>query len=558
MQLSPPGRLSRRQLRSRRPLRSWSPGAPGRLARRPELAAQPAAAAPLRGRPTAFFEAGRPTQALVALSAATVAAGDVFTSAACWGGVTYTAGAAPPALTTARPAVGAPSYLAAQSGTSMATPHVAGLAAIVRQYCAAGWHPGAGGGGPAPANAFSPAAALLRAVLVNSGAPLAASALAALRCSPPSTPQPTPTPAPAARLRCRCRAPRPASASSTCCEASRCRHRRWAAWARAWRRCCPASRWPPAPLPLPDGFQPPPDNAPARGVDPAMPDGGAAVYCVAVAAGSSLLSAALVWTDPPAALGAASPLVNNLDLELLPPNGSDAATLRGNADPADGFPQAADAANSVEKIEVANLNATLAAPGGARLAPPYRLAVRGAAVLLGPQPYALVATGTGTSLAPAGSCGGDVASPTSSASQTGSVSPSPSRSASRSASPSSSAPPSVSPSASPSPTTLPPARPPTSPAVPTPPRPRWRPLQPQPRPAAAASSGQVDESPADASRGCGAEAKAATAAAGGGWGWGGGGAKRRRYYSTAAEAEAEAGLLLQPLTLLSKHALPLN
>ena len=52
----------------------------------------------------------------------------------------------------------------AYSGTSMATPAVAGAMALVRQYLIEGWYPT---GAPVPANAFEPSAALLRAMAVD-------------------------------------------------------------------------------------------------------------------------------------------------------------------------------------------------------------------------------------------------------------------------------------------------------------------------------------------------------------------------------------------------------
>ncbi len=51
-------------------------------------------------------------------------------------------------------------------GTSMATPAVAGCAALIRQYFLSGYHPT---GTPNPADAFSPSAALVKAMLVASG-----------------------------------------------------------------------------------------------------------------------------------------------------------------------------------------------------------------------------------------------------------------------------------------------------------------------------------------------------------------------------------------------------
>jgi hypothetical protein len=52
------------------------------------------------------------------------------------------------------------------SGTSMATPGAAGLAALIRQYFADGFYPD---GAASASSAFAPSAALLRATLINSG-----------------------------------------------------------------------------------------------------------------------------------------------------------------------------------------------------------------------------------------------------------------------------------------------------------------------------------------------------------------------------------------------------
>lgn len=51
------------------------------------------------------------------------------------------------------------------SGTSMASPNLAGSATLARQYFTQGWYPT---GAPVPANAFTPSAALLRAMMINS------------------------------------------------------------------------------------------------------------------------------------------------------------------------------------------------------------------------------------------------------------------------------------------------------------------------------------------------------------------------------------------------------
>ena len=59
-----------------------------------------------------------------------------------------------------------PSTYATLAGTSMASPAAAGVAALMRQYCTEGWYPT---GTKVPANGFSPSAALLKAIVVNSG-----------------------------------------------------------------------------------------------------------------------------------------------------------------------------------------------------------------------------------------------------------------------------------------------------------------------------------------------------------------------------------------------------
>ncbi|MEM3396470.1 MAG: S8 family serine peptidase [Thermoplasmata archaeon] len=57
------------------------------------------------------------------------------------------------------------------SGTSMATPTAAGGAALVRQYFTEGWYPT---GTKVSSNGFTPSAALIKAALINSGVPFAA------------------------------------------------------------------------------------------------------------------------------------------------------------------------------------------------------------------------------------------------------------------------------------------------------------------------------------------------------------------------------------------------
>ena len=53
------------------------------------------------------------------------------------------------------------------AGTSYSTPAASAAAAIVRQYFVDGWYPA---GRPVPANTMDPSAALIRAMLIASGA----------------------------------------------------------------------------------------------------------------------------------------------------------------------------------------------------------------------------------------------------------------------------------------------------------------------------------------------------------------------------------------------------
>jgi subtilisin family serine protease len=59
--------------------------------------------------------------------------------------------------------------LLSMAGTSMATPIMAGTAALVRQYFRLGYYPT---GAATGANAMRPSAALLKAVLLNSAVPV--------------------------------------------------------------------------------------------------------------------------------------------------------------------------------------------------------------------------------------------------------------------------------------------------------------------------------------------------------------------------------------------------
>lgn len=104
-------------------------------------------------------------------------------------------------------------------------------------------------------------------------------------------------------------------------------------------------------------------------------------YEVAVGAAAEPLRFTLVWTEPPAAAGAALAQVNNLDLEVVSPGG---ASFNGNRF-SNGFSTpggAADARNNVEQVHV-----SVVQPGH------WLVRVKGTAVNQGTQGFALVVTG---------------------------------------------------------------------------------------------------------------------------------------------------------------------
>src|SRR5262245_28091006 len=164
------------------------------------------------------------------------------------------------------------------TGTSMATPTVAGGAALLRQYFTDGFYPS---GTKTDADALGPSAALLKAALINGAVDIAYTTQATmLNGLSPNNEQGFgrvhldnvayfSTPAPDAR-----------------------RTRAWDKWN-------------------------------AQGLETGQTDD----YALQVAAGQPL-KVALAWTDPEASLLAATTLVNNLDLEVIDPSGT---LYRGNS-----------------------------------------------------------------------------------------------------------------------------------------------------------------------------------------------------------------------------------
>ena len=213
------------------------------------------------------------------------------------------------------------------AGTSYATPAAAAAATIVRQYFSEGWYPSRA---PVPSDAFSPSAALMRAMLLASGQQLTGAG---------------------------------ASAAT------------WPNNQQGFGRILLSKI-----LPLPgDAFD-------TEVVDNSagLVTGQAMTYRFHVVPGAPAARFVLTWTDYPGTLGASKALVNDLDLQVTAPNGT---VYRGNnfgpfaqgqSLPGGAF----DTANTEEAV-------LLKSPASGD----WTVTVMGANVPVGPQPFALVATG---------------------------------------------------------------------------------------------------------------------------------------------------------------------
>src|SRR2546425_3712117 len=218
------------------------------------------------------------------------------------------------------------------AGTSYATPAASAAAAIVRQYFVDGWYPAAR---PVPANAMNPSAALVRAILIASGAQVTGSGTVAR--SPSDT---------------------------------------WPNNEQGFGRVLLTNV-----LPIDAAG----DTFRTQVIDgtAGLLTGDASVYTFHVGQ-AGRVKFVLAWNDYPGTLGASKALVNDLDLEVTAPDGT---VYRGNnfAPFAQGQSLAGGTFDTTNVEEAVILKNAIAGD--------WKVKVVGSNVPVGPQPFALVATG---------------------------------------------------------------------------------------------------------------------------------------------------------------------
>jgi hypothetical protein len=213
-------------------------------------------------------------------------------------------------------------YYVSMGGTSMANPLTAGSATLVRQYYVDGWHANDSDvteTTPLLAQGFNPSAALVKATLINGAwdmAPGQYGSTSSRREIPPN-------------------------------------------WDRAANRDLPNNAEGYGRVDLEASLFPDSGwgrNASrsmhVRDVTAGIGTGGRKSYSYGVGSSSDPLTVTLVWTDPYAAAGAGTKLVNNLDLEVTSPSGRRYTTNRVNTYVTAPTPFVRDARNNVEQVKV--------------------------------------------------------------------------------------------------------------------------------------------------------------------------------------------------------------